>query len=152
RIGTAALLPRRQQATYVLCDRPSAIEFQVVYPKGMNDPIIVTRFTDTPIPANTLTTLEFVERAVNAYKKNVERPEQRQETTHPLLRFDDVFDDQVVPGRGKRGNAAMKAVEERRPLCRPRELAAFDARHRQDICITQMVDRVMPERFRQRVL
>ena len=69
---------------------------------------------------------------MNADEKDIEWFEQTQESFHPFRGFDNMLDDEVIPGSGEGGKGAMKAVEEPGTKRAPRSaFASSDKPHRE---------------------
>lgn len=72
---------------------------------------VITCLTYSPITTFTLSPLSFRERAAHPDKENIEIMKQLEQISHPALRLDNMFDNDVITGTGKRGQDLVKAVE-----------------------------------------
>jgi hypothetical protein len=78
-----------------------------------------TTLADAAVAPFAFAPVELVEVAVHADQEHVEPLQQRGQLVAPGGELDDVLDDQIVAGGGEGGDAAMEAVEERRPQAGP---------------------------------
>lgn len=95
--------------------------------------MVRSSLTNPPVATLEFAPLELPQWTAYPDEEDVELPKQMQESVHPLLGFDNMLDDEVIPRFGKCRQATVKSIEELRAQFVPHEFAGLDASARQNV-------------------
>src|SRR5207342_2502548 len=105
--GLPPLLPRGDDRLDVLMQGYSRVHLEVIHAVAVGVVEVRACLAEPSVATLAFPPLEFRQRAMEPNEEHVEPTEQAQELLHPGAGLDDVFDHEIVAGRGERGQAMV---------------------------------------------
>lgn len=106
-----SLPPRGNYARDQLITRFCRVDVEII-PVIVVGLQVIARFTDVAIAAFPFSTLELLNRSVDANPEHIKIRQQMVQLICPTLFLDNVLDDQIISRLGESGDRAMKTIKE----------------------------------------